>query len=215
MASNRGAPLGTPSLRAGPKEKVQTETAEMPAKLEIVGPAATHDLPFIILFLVYFSGTDRYQPAKPFIFSGTRTLLTKPGVFIDAFYACSLAGTDEKRPKRIITNVRCLRELVFEGLPFFFSTNGATKAQYHEPLPHSCGCSRAHARTGEPANFRNFVSQQFAYKVLNILMGTSSSALRDGRLQVTHDTLSGMPPHVFFIVLNFCVRACWSRGAER
>ena len=87
-------------------------------------------------------------------------------------------------------------ELVFEGLPFFISTNSATKAQYHGPLPRTCGCSWAHARTGEPANFRNFVSQQFAYKVLNILMVISSSALWDGGLLVTYVTLSGMPPHV-------------------
>ena len=58
------------------------------------------------------------------------------------------------------------------------------------------GCSRSHAAWGAhtgKANFRNFVSQQSAYKVLNILMGTSSSALRDGGLQVTHATLAGMP----------------------
>ena len=93
-----------------------------------------------------------------------RSLLSLPDVYSGAFYACKLAQTRGRRPRRVTSNILSIKDVFFHGPPLVL-TKGA-KTKYIGPLPSHCGCNEPHDESLPDARFQNFVSSGFSSLVL-------------------------------------------------
>ena len=199
---SRSEPLGLCSLKPQEIEKVTQSNREWETALWILTQSASCQSKKVGILLTFpedFGGHWSSGPASPWSAQEVLGIVRTCDVRRGSAFLCQLAGTDQRRPVGIITNlpkvkgnlflhwpslVRCGDDLIYNGL-----------------LPGSCPCAPQHKPfrgTDAQANFVSSAAQSpgvSSWKLcLTDILGGSLLSLRDGEAsqQAALSSVSGL-----------------------
>ena len=187
---SRSEPLGLCSLKPQEIEKVTQSNREWETALWILTQSAScrsKNVGVLLIFPEDFGGHQSSGPASPWSSREVLDVVRTCDVRRGSAFLCQLAGTDQRRPVGIITNLPEVKGKLFLHWPSLVRCGD--ELIYNGPLPGSCPCVPQHKPfrgTDAQANFVSTTAHSpgvsFWKMCLADILGGSLLPLRDGEV---------------------------------
>ena len=143
---SRAEPLGLSSLNPEESDKVRQSNIQWELVVWLAAQSASckkRKVGLVLLFPEDFGGHRREGPASPWSAREVLELERACDVRRGAAFLCQLAGTDQRRPVGVLSNLPLVMRGLYLHWPFLVASG--EQLVYHGPLPKFCPCVPAHA----------------------------------------------------------------------